>query len=732
MADSNPSYSFSSISSGGGFSAYWDRPSWQKWHVDKYVNNNVSSNRIPTGFNEQGRGYPDVSFGAHNYEVVIGGSSYLIDGTSASAPVFAGMLTLINGVMLKHGLPVVGFINPTLYTQEFATQYTDIDDLLFPHVNSCCGTSTSGTVCCKESSGQQRDIGFPVAVGWDAATGLGSIGWTRLYRLFNVAGTYPPSPVPTQRPSNPSALPTRRPSFAPTDGVTPEWVAVTSKFSGVSYASFTGSSAALNKLALRSATAAIANLPVNRVNIESVADASSRRLASSSSSSSSSIHRRVETAGRWVEQAVSRLLGSSQLSVTFVINANVTGIGKDFILFSLTAATTDGTYAATIYKYASSGGALGMLSLTPVAGSLSAEARVPSFSPTVQPDRISYTVILVGAFFPSFPSLFLVVSSLLPRQLTSPALPLLSPQQTPHHHSAACVVASVGVFFFVSCALMYRFGLLHRFFCLKSSHQHNVCGLASDVSEVVAKGGNTYIDHPLDPRTKLGQRSGVGGSDLARGNNDDWRSVDSASSFGIDLYATEPTQEAHARREAIVAANPDLRANKTAGWRVTTAHIKARVPDAVARLGLTPQPPQGPIEQLSPDQQRRAVAASRTAGWNVTGNNVSDLHPIERQALGREAGLERVGDAEPSEFLCPISNQIMRDPHIAADGMSYEKANIQAHFQKVSLALFASSPFFLLSPSSFLTPLSPTISRLFNLNPTSCRAPYPHGPFRLL
>ena len=287
------------------------------------------------------------------------------------------------------------------------------------------------------------------------------------------------------------------------------------------------------------------------------------------------------------------------------------------------------------------------------------------------------------------------------------------------------MVASGGVFVFVSCALMYRFGLLHRFFGLKSSRQHNVCGLASDVSEVVAKGANTYIDHPLDPRTKLGQRSGVGGSDFPGGNSDDWRSVDSASSFGIDLYATEPTQEAHARREAIVAANPDLRASKTAGWRVTTAHIKARVPDAVARLGLTPQPHQGPIEQLSPDQQRRAVAASRTAGWNVTGNNVSDLHPIERQALGREAGLEREGDADPSEFLCPISNQIMRDPHIAADGMSYEKANIQAHFQKVSRALFASSPFFLLSPphSSRLSLPPCLVSSTSTLPPAGRRAP---------
>ena len=101
------------------------------------------------------------------------------------------------------------------------------------------------------------------------------------------------------------------------------------------------------------------------------------------------------------------------------------------------------------------------------------------------------------------------------------------------------------------------------------------------------------------------------------------------------------------------------------------------------------------------------MAASRTAGWNVTGNNVSDLHPIERQALGREAGLERVGDAEPSEFLCPISNQIMRDPHIAADGMSYEKANIQAHFNKVCPLCIISFFFIATAPFSHLPPPLP-------------------------
>jgi subtilase family serine protease len=37
------------------------------------------------------------------------------DGTSASTPVFAGILTLINQYRLSQGKPQVGFVNPILY-----------------------------------------------------------------------------------------------------------------------------------------------------------------------------------------------------------------------------------------------------------------------------------------------------------------------------------------------------------------------------------------------------------------------------------------------------------------------------------------------------------------------------------------------------------------------------------------------------------------------------------------
>jgi tripeptidyl-peptidase-1 len=44
------------------------------------------------------------------------GSQTPIGGTSCSAPIVAGLFSLINGVRLKAGKTSVGFINPAIYT----------------------------------------------------------------------------------------------------------------------------------------------------------------------------------------------------------------------------------------------------------------------------------------------------------------------------------------------------------------------------------------------------------------------------------------------------------------------------------------------------------------------------------------------------------------------------------------------------------------------------------------
>jgi hypothetical protein len=59
--------------------------------------------------------YPDVGTLGHNYNVYIAGQDSLGSGTSASAPVFAAMISLVNDARLNQGKPSVGFVNPALY-----------------------------------------------------------------------------------------------------------------------------------------------------------------------------------------------------------------------------------------------------------------------------------------------------------------------------------------------------------------------------------------------------------------------------------------------------------------------------------------------------------------------------------------------------------------------------------------------------------------------------------------
>ena len=105
------------ITTGGGFSTYYQAPAWQKASMDLYFARIKEMSELPSkGYNPQGRGYPDVSFNGVEYQVVIGGNTVSVYGSSASAPVFAGMITLVNTLRRAAGFPTVGFINPTLYS----------------------------------------------------------------------------------------------------------------------------------------------------------------------------------------------------------------------------------------------------------------------------------------------------------------------------------------------------------------------------------------------------------------------------------------------------------------------------------------------------------------------------------------------------------------------------------------------------------------------------------------
>ena len=113
--------------SGGGFSSLFAKPEWQAA---------VPGDR---------RGVPDVAGDADpatGYRVRVDGTAAVVGGTSAVAPLWAGLVALCNQSLGRR----VGFVNPTLYRN--ATACTDIT------------TGDNG--------------GFSAGVGWDAVTGLGS------------------------------------------------------------------------------------------------------------------------------------------------------------------------------------------------------------------------------------------------------------------------------------------------------------------------------------------------------------------------------------------------------------------------------------------------------------------------------------------------------------------------------------------------------------------------------
>ncbi|PRP89835.1 hypothetical protein PROFUN_00177 [Planoprotostelium fungivorum] len=109
------------ITSGGGFSAYTPRPSFQDAAVTSWLRKQ-RDNLPKTGTDHQTkRGYPDLVFLGCGYKVFgIEASTQKTQmisasGTSASAPALAGMISVINGWLLNNGQASLGPLNPLFY-----------------------------------------------------------------------------------------------------------------------------------------------------------------------------------------------------------------------------------------------------------------------------------------------------------------------------------------------------------------------------------------------------------------------------------------------------------------------------------------------------------------------------------------------------------------------------------------------------------------------------------------
>ncbi|EKM59772.1 uncharacterized protein PHACADRAFT_250501 [Phanerochaete carnosa HHB-10118-sp] len=142
--------------SGGGFSNFFSRPSYQAAAVPGFLSTLVPGTYAGL-FNPNGRGIPDVAAQADNFRIFFGGSPILIGGTSAASPTFAGFVSLLNDARIRAGKSPLGFLNPLIYSIGANAGLTGAFNDVTTGNNPGCGTP-----------------GFNATTGWDPVTGFGT------------------------------------------------------------------------------------------------------------------------------------------------------------------------------------------------------------------------------------------------------------------------------------------------------------------------------------------------------------------------------------------------------------------------------------------------------------------------------------------------------------------------------------------------------------------------------
>lgn len=138
----------SNSATGGGVSAFFGLPSYQ------------AGAKVPpiAGGSQTGRGVPDVAADADpatGYQIRVDGQNLVFGGTSAVAPLWAGLIALMNQ---KLGHPV-GFINPLLY-------------------GSLSGRGLLNDIA------RGNNGAYSARQGWDACTGWGSPNGSKLLQAL--------------------------------------------------------------------------------------------------------------------------------------------------------------------------------------------------------------------------------------------------------------------------------------------------------------------------------------------------------------------------------------------------------------------------------------------------------------------------------------------------------------------------------------------------------------------
>jgi kumamolisin len=139
---------------GGGFSTVFAQPTYQSSLATSYPD-------------QTGRGVPDVAGDADpdtGYNILVDGEQGVIGGTSAVAPLWAGLIALLNEQLNTR----LGFINPLIYA--------------LPEPNNGFNDITDG-----------NNGSYSAGPGWDPCSGLGSPMGTTLATLLAVPSATTPT-----------------------------------------------------------------------------------------------------------------------------------------------------------------------------------------------------------------------------------------------------------------------------------------------------------------------------------------------------------------------------------------------------------------------------------------------------------------------------------------------------------------------------------------------------------
>jgi subtilase family serine protease len=166
-----------------GSGGAWSSESAWNWYITDppYTNSTgggINFNSIPIPSWQQGinmttnkgsttlRNVPDVALTADNIFVVAdNGTNYLVGGTSAAAPLWAGFTALINQQAVATGHPTIGFINYAVYAIGKSTNYTaDFHDITTGNNTNAISPNNYFAV-----------PGYDLCTGWGTPTGTNLI-----------------------------------------------------------------------------------------------------------------------------------------------------------------------------------------------------------------------------------------------------------------------------------------------------------------------------------------------------------------------------------------------------------------------------------------------------------------------------------------------------------------------------------------------------------------------------